>query len=58
MSMPALRPSVAIGCMSASLLTTMLWPMTFFGRLPEWPRLMVNCLQLLSMVMSLVLKDI
>ncbi|MCY1466863.1 hypothetical protein D9M71_853500 [compost metagenome] len=40
------------------MLKTQLWPMTFFGRLPECFRLTVKVLQLLSMVMSLVLKDI
>src|ERR1700739_701837 len=56
--MPAARPSVAIGCMSAVLLTTRLWPMTFFGRVPEWVRSTVKVFQLLSISMALVLKDI
>src|ERR1700712_1448736 len=58
LSIPPAMPSVAIGCMSASLLITRLWPMTFFGRLPECSRLTVNSLQLLSISMALVLNDI
>lgn len=51
-------PSVTTPCMSAAVLSTQLWPMTFFGRLPGWDRLTVNCLQLLSTVMALVLNCI
>ena len=32
--------------------------MTFFGRLPEWVSSTVKVLQLLSITISLVLKDI
>jgi len=41
--------------MSAFLLKTQLWPMTFFGKLPECVRLTVNVLQDLSMTISFVL---
>ena len=47
------QAAVAIGCMSASLLSTQLWPMTFFGRLPECFSSTVNVLQLLSMFIGL-----
>ncbi|MNE97404.1 hypothetical protein D3C80_1957460 [compost metagenome] len=52
--MPWVMPSEAMACMSAVLLITRLWPMTFFGSLPEWVSLTVNSLQLLSTVNSLL----
>src|SRR3546814_16691273 len=49
-------PSVATGCMSACLVRTQLWPMAALAILPTCFRCTVNCLQLASTTISLVLN--
>ncbi len=48
-------PSVATAVLSASLVSTQLWPMAVLGNLPTCLRCTVNCLQLLSTTISLTL---
>ncbi|MOA10610.1 hypothetical protein D3C78_1305070 [compost metagenome] len=58
LSKPAAMPSVTTPSMSAPVLSTQLWPITFFAIWPVWARLTVKVLQLLSTPMALVLNCI